>query len=162
MNVESTAPPSPARSSAAIWIVGGALLILTLSATLFGLPQIRQAAHMRRMTQAQSQLKAIADAAQAWLNIQGTLPRALNHDLLQQWSVPGALGESNFDIAPQWIDDQNRCVDPWGTPIALGLNQRNRTEARSAGPNQVMGDMDDLVREASRQPSLNQLEPIPE
>ena len=49
------------------------------------------------------------------------------------------------ELKPQWTNSQGEIVDYWQTPFQIEIMAQTNFIVRSAGPNKVFGDADDII-----------------
>jgi len=55
-----------------------------------------------------------------------------------------------FSVAPERVNSKGEFMDGWGTPYDIQILSSNSVSVRSAGPNKIFGDKDDIATEERR------------
>jgi hypothetical protein len=123
-----------------IVILVGAVAILLVSTVLFGLPQVRRAAQIGAAARARLQMEQWARAAEVYRQTHGSMPAGDSSAVLETLRSENA--SRKVSPRPGHADQEWQVLDPWGTPWRI--QDGERIEVRSAGPNRQFGDEDDF------------------
>ena len=115
-------------------IIGLGLLIFALGPKLLG--------RDNRQAIADAELRRIAGALKLYQLGHGSTPTGSNAQIIS------ALQSNGLDAASfpeQHLDKDGTYTDPWNTPFQIITTTGTITSLRSAGPNGILNDSDDIV-----------------
>ncbi len=106
------------------------IVILGLLATLV-VPNVLSMGEEAKVTKAQTDVKAIYDAASMFKLKNGKIPS------LEELTTPDEKGHS-------YLDDNIEAKDPWGNDYFIREGEKNKFEVLSLGPDKSEGTDDDI------------------
>jgi type II secretory pathway pseudopilin PulG len=118
-----------------IWILLGIILAFSIRFLIYWPDDIDKKA---RITETRVWAQNIASFLKQYAVENGSLTNFNNHSIVQS-----EFGTNNF--RPPWTNSQGEIVDYWKTPFQIENVAQTNFIIRSAGPNKIFGDADDVI-----------------
>ena len=139
------------KRQARYWIVGFVVFVtvLFISVAIF-LPQLA-----RMGSQPSPMFCTTSLASLLWVSVEGyksdfgSYPTGNNAHILQVLQGDNTKKTQYLVVEPGDTNALGQCIDGWGTPFEFTAVSTNALFIRSAGPNRVFGDVDDVMYPSS-------------
>jgi hypothetical protein len=140
MNTVPRPRPTPGKLTllTVVWV----LLVLVLFALSFSCSATFAKG---QRTATMTLMEALDTAAVSYTTDNGPLPKNLNNHIL--WAdLSGAdSGKVYMNFKTSQMNDKGEVIDPWGTPLQVGVAADGSLQLRSAADDKIFGTQDDIT-----------------